>query len=52
MNEWTIKCKRLGTVHIISYFAVCRNGQEIGDYYLERDLAEAYVSYMNLRATF
>lgn len=46
--HWTVKVKRIGTVHIVRYYATCRDGEEI-DYYEDRSLADGYCRYMNAR---
>lgn len=48
--RWTVKNKRMGTVHIVRYYAACRDGEEI-DHYEDRSIATAYVAYQNTQAS-
>lgn len=45
---WTVKARRMGTVHIVRWWVTCRDGVEI-DAYDRRELAVAYVDYANAR---
>jgi hypothetical protein len=49
MHNWTVKNRRMGTVHIIRWWEVWRDGELI-DSYDSRELAHAYVKYQNERA--
>jgi hypothetical protein len=49
MNAYTIRRRRMGTVHIVRWWEVLHHGVVI-DTYDERAMAEAYVAYMNGRA--
>lgn len=46
--RWTLKPRRMGTVHIVRYWTTCRDGVEVDDYE-DRSIAEAYVRFQNRR---
>lgn len=48
MARYEVKRRRMGTVHIIRWWEVWRDGEFL-DAYEDRSLAEGYVKYMNER---
>jgi hypothetical protein len=47
--RWTVKARRMGTVHIVRWWEVLCDGVVI-DTYEDREMAHAYVKYMNGRS--
>jgi hypothetical protein len=47
--RWTYRRRRMGTVHIVRWWEVSRDGVAI-DCYDEEEFAKAYCDYMNARS--
>lgn len=48
--RWTVRTRRIGTVHIVRYWEVCRDG-EVFDTFDNREMADALAQFRNERIT-
>jgi hypothetical protein len=49
MNAWTVRARRFGTVHIVRYWEVCKDGVAV-DTFTDKAMAVALADYRNSRA--